>query len=181
MSKYNKEDLEKYIFIDRLSYEAIGKIYGVTGNAIKKAASRLKIQIPKKRSINVSEHFNKGTKTIRTCINCGRELDYSAKLYCSNKCKSEYEYTQYINKWKSGEKSGVIGKYEISHHIRKYLFEKYNCSCQECGWNKINLVTGKIPLQIHHIDGNCLNNKEENLQLLCPQLSFFDRNLWQSK
>ena len=33
---------------------------------------------------------------------------------------------------------------------------------------KKNQYSGKVPLQIHHIDGNCLNNKEENLQLLCP-------------
>lgn len=49
-----------------------------------------------------------------------------------------------------------------------YLKEKYNNSCQICGWNKVNPFTGLVPLQIHHIDGDCLNNKEENLQLLCP-------------
>ena len=26
----------------------------------------------------------------------------------------------------------------------------------------------RIPLEIHHIDGDCTNNKMENLQLLCP-------------
>ena len=36
MSKYNKEELENYILVENLSYEAIGRIFGVTGNAIKK-------------------------------------------------------------------------------------------------------------------------------------------------
>ena len=47
-------------------------------------------------------------------------------------------------------------------------FEKYNNKCQICGWGEENPTTHKIPLQIHHIDGDCTNNKEENLQLLCP-------------
>ena len=37
-----------------------------------------------------------------------------------------------------------------------------------CGWNQENQFTHIIPLQVHHIDGDCTNNKEENLQLLCP-------------
>lgn len=32
----------------------------------------------------------------------------------------------------------------------------------------MNTYTGKIPLEVEHIDGNFLNNKEENLILLCP-------------
>ena len=46
--------------------------------------------------------------------------------------------------------------------------KKKNNACELCGWNKMNPHTNRIPLQIHHIDGDCTNNKEENLQLLCP-------------
>ena len=37
-----------------------------------------------------------------------------------------------------------------------------------CGWAERNLFTNKIPLSLHHIDGNYKNNKVENLELLCP-------------
>lgn len=37
-----------------------------------------------------------------------------------------------------------------------------------CGWHKVNEFTGKVPLEVHHIDGNYKNNSEDNLQLLCP-------------
>ena len=106
------------------------------------------------------------------CIYCGKELTKLQKQndrkYCSMTCKQQDTYNKYIECWKTGNETGIIGKYDIHPYIRRYLFEKYNSSCQLCGWNKINPVTYKIPLQIHHIDGNCLNNKEENLQLLCP-------------
>jgi predicted restriction endonuclease len=52
--------------------------------------------------------------------------------------------------------------------IRRYLFEKYNSKCQRCGWGEVNSFTKLVPLQVHHIDGNCINNNEDNLQLLCP-------------
>jgi predicted HNH restriction endonuclease len=32
----------------------------------------------------------------------------------------------------------------------------------------VNPYTGKIPLEIEHIDGNYMNNDENNLDLICP-------------
>jgi hypothetical protein len=169
MSKYNKEELENLILVQNLSYEAIGRLYGVTGNAIKKAASRLEINLPSRRKINPCETFNKDTsKAIRHCLNCGKELDYSAKKYCSNDCQAQYEYSSYIERWKNGEESGNVSRCGISNHIRRYLFEKYNSKCQRCDWGEVNSFTKLVPLQVHHIDGNCTNNNEDNLQLLCP-------------
>lgn len=53
-------------------------------------------------------------------------------------------------------------------HIKTYLLRKYNFKCAKCNWNKVNKYTGKIPLEIEDIDGNYMNNKEENLIVLCP-------------
>lgn len=60
------------------------------------------------------------------------------------------------------------GEYNISRHIKRYLFEKYNYKCSKCGWGEMNPYSKLIPLEIEHIDGNYQNNKEENLTLLCP-------------
>lgn len=165
-----KENLEKYILHDNLSYESIGRIYGCSGNNIKKQAKQLGIILPQKRKINDKEHFNKRVnfKAKRFCKNCGGILNSKQKLYCSTKCQRDLEYKDWIIRWKNGEESGIAGKYGISNHLKRYLFEKYNNKCCKCGWNKINLSTSNCPLEIDHIDGNYKNNIESNLQLLCP-------------
>jgi len=56
--KYEKEELEKLIKEEKMSYEAIGRIYGVTGNAIKKAALRLGIELEVRRKVNSTENFS---------------------------------------------------------------------------------------------------------------------------
>ena len=91
-------------------------------------------------------------------------------------CKTQYEEKTYIERWKNGEESGLIGKDGIKKAVRNYLFNKYNNSCQLCGWNQVNQYTGRVPLQIHHIDGDCTNNKEDNLQLLCPNCHSLTEN-----
>lgn len=101
------------------------------------------------------------------CLNCNKKID-KVKKYCNNICQREYQYKTYINNWIQGLETGIRGKDQISMHVRRYLFEINNDSCQICGWNKINPVTEKSPLEIHHKDGDHKNNVLENLQLLCP-------------
>lgn len=57
---YKKEELEKLIFQNKMSYEEIGKIYNVSGNAIKKAAKKLGINLVARRVINNCETFSRG-------------------------------------------------------------------------------------------------------------------------
>lgn len=104
----------------------------------------------------------------KCCLNCGKELDNKRNLYCNIHCFNEHKYNKYIKRWKNNENDGLKGEYGISNHIRRYLMEKNDYKCEKCGWGYVNEFTNKIPLELHHIDGNYLNNKEENLQLLCP-------------
>ena len=102
------------------------------------------------------------------CLECGKSINKRNAKFCNNKCQANYQYKNYINNWKNGIENGMSGKYQMSHHIKRYLFEKYDNKCSKCGWSETNKYTNNIPLEIEHIDGNYLNNKEENLILLCP-------------
>ena len=57
--EYNKEILEELIFDKKLPYVQIGKMYNVSGNSIKKAATKLGISLPRRRSINSCERFER--------------------------------------------------------------------------------------------------------------------------
>lgn len=61
--EYDKKELEILILEQNKPYSFIGGIYGVSGAAIKKAAKKLGIPLPKRRGINESENFShKGYK-----------------------------------------------------------------------------------------------------------------------
>ena len=115
---------------------------------------------------------------MKYCKNCGKELtrDQHMNIYCSVQCHKEYEQKQYIENWHQGKESGLSGKYQLSSHVKKYLLEKVNYKCELCGWGEVNSFTQKIPLEIHHIDGNHTNNTEANLQVLCPNCHSLTNN-----
>lgn len=169
MGKYVKEDLEKLIFEGNLSYDKIGEMYQVSGSAIRKNAKKLGIELPQRRKINPNETFGKGIKRVEIfCLNCGKPLERFQKVYCDSTCKNEFEYKNWVIDWKEGNKTGIIGDYGISAHLKRYLYEKYDKKCTICGWGETNPTSGTIPVEIEHIDGNFENNEEENLTLLCP-------------
>lgn len=177
--KNKKDELERLIIHEQIPYEELGRRYGVSGTAVKKAAQRLGISLPQRRNINPTKTFNHREPKKGHCLNCGEEyilyLSHNAK-FCSNKCQHEYQYKEYIKKWKNGETDGTTNIYSLSRHIRKYMMEKAGHKCEKCGWGEINQNTGKSPLQIHHKDGDCTNNQEENLEVLCPNCHSLTEN-----
>ena len=105
-------------------------------------------------------------KKERFCKNCGKSLSNRQVVFCSSECQNDFKYKEFIDKWRKREITS--NSCDVSRYIRKFLFEKNENKCQLCGWGEENPITHNIPLQIHHIDGDCTNNTEENLQLLCP-------------
>lgn len=103
----------------------------------------------------------------KNCLNCHTELVYNnksrkQKKYCSPKCNIEF---------KKNEKFGEIENGNLnmnSWQYKKYLIEKFGEKCMECDWSERHPLTGKVPIELEHIDGNSENNKLENLKLLCP-------------
>lgn len=113
---------------------------------------------------------NRSRKTSQPCQYCSTViLGNRNQVYCSYSCARHQQNTDYIQRWKMKKEVGYKGSFgQPSKIIRDYLFEISNSKCMSCGWSKTNESSGKIPLQVHHIDGNAFNCVEENLQLLCP-------------
>ena len=132
------------------------------------SASYINVFRGKNKKDNIDNNGFYIAKEKQYCLNCGKELILPKQSkYCSISCQKDYQYKDYIKKWKNGEISGS-NKTGVSESIRRYIKEKYNNQCCKCGWHEINPKTNKVPVEIHHIDGNYQNNKEENLELLCP-------------
>lgn len=122
----------------------------------------------------IGNKFNKHEPVY--CLNCGKELEYRRNKYCNNHCQQEFQYKEYVKNWKSGLIDGLVAEYQLSKNIKRYIREKFDNKCCECGWDKVNPVTGNSPLEVHHKDGNYKNNNEDNLILLCPNCHSLTEN-----
>ncbi len=92
--------------------------------------------------------------------------------YCNNTCHNNHRFDvqrKYRQKLCEEDRIDDLKKYRIKSDVAKlYLITIYGEKCMKCEWNERHTKTNKVPIQIHHIDGNWNNNKLKNLELLCP-------------
>ena len=109
------------------------------------------------------------------CLNCDLEIDSKYKRkFCSTSCDKQYKLKQHENRKhlifeaiENGEEL-TYSLQTIQSWFKKYLIEKYGNECMICGWKEVNQFTGRVPIEIDHIDGDCDNNCLDNFQLVCP-------------
>ena len=135
-----KEQLEQWILVDKLSYEEIGRRYGCSGSNIRRVATRLEIELPQKRTVNPKETFQR-EKKLCTCLNCGKEFVKHPENYA----RANYQPKLF--------KPDIIAE--------------QNGVCAICGmkpeWNGKPLV-----FILDHIDGHASHNERSNLRCICP-------------
>ena len=108
--------------------------------------------------------------------NCGNRCRSYKKKYCSTQCQCSHDFAMRSALLEAGlYPSALAPKW-----LKKYLIRKLGEKCSKCAWAERHPTTGKVPIEVEHIDGNADNNSLENLTLLCPNchsLTLFFRNL----
>ena len=182
MVSIKKEDLID--LIDKgITYREIAEIIGVSYSSIRRYCSKFKLKskindLKKERvdclncgievigNIKENKKFcihncsatynNKKRKVENKCLECDLEITIRNK-FCSNKCHKLNEMNKMVL---SGTAKSIT--------MKKYLINSNGNKCMECGWCEVNPTSGKVPIELEHIDGNSENNNLDNLKLLCP-------------
>lgn len=99
----------------------------------------------------------------RECLYCHKAFTVSKNCkgkYCSNECQH--------NDIAKHNDDIIENGYNVSHRIlKRYLMNKHGrCMNPNCKWDWSS--DEKPILELHHIDGNHLNNTLDNCILLCP-------------
>ena len=106
------------------------------------------------------------------CLACNRlnpvrGANYSNK-YCNNQCQQDHRRRQLserrISEWREG--CGLYVWKEVPDYVREYLIQERGHACETCG--NATWMGEPIPLLAQQSDGDVYNNKESNLELICP-------------
>src|ERR671939_453742 len=73
------------------------------------------------------------------------------------------QYREYIRRWLAGKVSGGSVA-SVSDHVRRYLLEQGGEQCPRCGWHERHPLTGRVPLDVDHLNCNYADNSPPNVR-----------------
>ena len=100
------------------------------------------------------------------CASCGKgAVKFPAKKFCSLQCAQDYNFKLRVSVFLSGKYPPLTSN---ARFMRRVLIHLLGEACARCGWCERHPITGKVPIEVEHIDGNWTNNDPANVTLLCP-------------
>jgi hypothetical protein len=173
--KYNKEDFERLINVEKISYREIGRLYGISDAYVKKLSKRLGVILPVRAKF--PQNFvpaNKGQHTSPTykaiiCKNCEKIIfpsTWNRQQFCDKYCAGEYKSKKVYENYLLNPDKYCRASYSPAH-FKKFILIEQNNKCAMCGLD--NIWNDKILIFIlDHIDGDASNNRRENIRMVCP-------------
>lgn len=107
MKKYDETKLRELILEQNKPYSLIGKMYGVSGAAIKKAAIKMGIPLPRRRAVNSKESFSHTGFKKNSLVNRISDEEFKSIIENSESWKVISEKLGYKNGMSTNVKDSV--------------------------------------------------------------------------
>jgi hypothetical protein len=107
----------------------------------------------------------------RSCPRCGKPVPPANRRFCSRQCYDAAREEEREAAFVSGSLNPTTragAGCGVPRWVRRWWIAHFGERCQLCGWSSPHPITGRVPLEWDHIDGDCSNNRFTNLRLLCP-------------